>query len=101
MGKAFSSRLGNLEARVVPVHPSHSDHPDSVTVDIVQWDTDNKFYWTVAYFVRSGDGIPCLRFVGERPLDRLVNWTDFRTMIQSGIGYLNTNRSDEDKESDD
>ena len=50
---------------------------------ICLWSPDGRFKWTIAYFEINKEG-PDLRFVGDRPLDRRVNWGDFQEIIRQG-----------------
>ena len=50
---------------------------------ITLWSTDRKYRLTIAYFAENSEGY-YLQFVGDRPLDKRVNWRRFRKLIEMG-----------------
>lgn len=60
-------------------------YPLELTKDlhICLWSEDGKYKWTVAYFLDDKEGFD-LHFVGDRALDKRVNWVHFRELILQG-----------------
>ena len=50
---------------------------------ICLWGETGQSTWTTAYFVNDKEG-PELKFVGDRPLDRRVDWDDLRVVVELG-----------------
>lgn len=50
---------------------------------ICLWNEDGVFKWTIALFDWTREGYE-LRFIGDRPLDRRVNWEHFREVVEQG-----------------
>ena len=47
------------------------------------WDEKGEYKWSIALWDITGEG-PELRFVGDRPLDKRVNWKHFEELIRHG-----------------
>ena len=50
---------------------------------ICLWDEKGEYKWTIAYWVRDKEGYD-LHFVGDRPLDRRVDWRNLEVVIRQG-----------------
>lgn len=79
----FSVKYSNLQLRSVDKHLTTQNKQDRM--EIVQWSKTEDRCWTIAYFEPSS----CrnyfnLRFVGKRPLSKLVNWKHFKKAIKRG-----------------
>ena len=47
------------------------------------WSEDNTYKWTIGYFTEDKEG-PWFKFVGNRPLDKRVNWKHFGEIVKLG-----------------
>lgn len=47
------------------------------------WSEDGKYKWSISTFVNTADG-PEVRFVGDRPFDKRVNWEHFGELLKHG-----------------
>lgn len=50
---------------------------------ICLWDVENKYKFTIAYFVKGQEDYS-LRFVGDRPLLDRVDWLHFKELVEQG-----------------
>lgn len=53
------------------------------SLHVCLWDTEGRYKWTIAYWQKDKEGYD-LQFVGDRPLDKRVNWSHFRKIIVQG-----------------
>lgn len=56
---------------------------NTASFEICLWDNTGEYKWTIAYWLSTNEGFD-LKFVGNRPLDRRVNWEHFRELIVQG-----------------
>ena len=63
----------------VPRYPLELD--DRLHVNL--WSEDGEFKWSIAYFLFEKEG-PEVRFVGDRPFDKRVDWAHFRELLEYG-----------------
>ena len=61
---------------------------DQFTIEIVQWNEDNKNCWTIASFEPHSHCTYDLRFCGNRPFNVKVNWNDFKVLAENAYNYL-------------
>lgn len=47
------------------------------------WDNEGKYKWTIAYFDKGSEGYD-LRFVGDRPFDKRVDWRNLEVVLRQG-----------------
>lgn len=52
-------------------------------LDICLWDDKGEYKWTIAMWDKTKEGYE-LRFVGDRPLDKRVNWHNLEAVIRQG-----------------
>ena len=50
---------------------------------ICLWDESGEYKWTVALW-RFGKEGPELEFVGDRPLDKRIDWRNFEALVRQG-----------------
>ncbi len=50
---------------------------------ICLWAQNGEYKWTIAYFAHDKEGVQ-LVFVGDRPLDKRVNWQHFEQCVRQG-----------------
>ena len=53
------------------------------SLHVCLWDELGKYKWTIALFDKDKDGT-FLRFIGDRPLDKRVNWANFEVCVRQG-----------------
>ena len=74
---------------MMPVKPSSDSRAICDDLELTEylhitlWSTDRTYRWTIAYFAKNSEGY-YLQFVGDRPLDKRVNWRRFRKLIEKG-----------------
>jgi hypothetical protein len=50
---------------------------------ICLWDEEGKYKWTIGYFDFDKEG-PWFKFVGDRPMDKRVDWKVFQRLLKLG-----------------
>ena len=50
---------------------------------ICLWDEKGEYKWTIAYWQKDSEGYD-LHFVGDRPMDKRVDWRNFETIVRQG-----------------
>ena len=50
---------------------------------ICLWDEQGKYKWTIAYWVKDKEGYE-LKFVGDRPFEKRVDWHNFEAVARQG-----------------
>jgi len=60
-------------------------YPLELTPDshICLWGENGEYKWTIAYW-RFDDEGAYLHFVGDRPLDKRVDWRNFEAVVRQG-----------------
>ena len=60
-------------------------YPLELTKDlhICLWDEAGEYKWTIAYWVKGEEGSN-LYFIGDRPLDKRVDWRNLEVIIRQG-----------------
>jgi hypothetical protein len=60
-------------------------YPLELTDDlhICLWDSKGEYKLTVAYWIDGEEGYD-LHFVGDRPLDKRVDWQAFKSVVRQG-----------------
>ena len=80
-------RIGNLELRLRDI-PEKEEILHSPYSEIVQWNSDNKYCWTIATFEYDKNGYPELRYCGDRPLALDGDDTEvFIKLIKEGYSF--------------
>ena len=60
-------------------------YPLELTADlhICLWDDTGEYKWSIAYWTKDREGYD-LHFVGDRPLDKRVDWRNLEVVIRQG-----------------
>lgn len=83
--KPFSFTYGNLNLTSCDVHLLIESEKPHVTAAIRRQCPDYQI--VIAYWKEHAEGYD-LKFVGDRPFSKEVNWTDFRELAQTGQALL-------------